>query len=73
LLTVPTMKRAARSADRLRSCGSSAGENETFVGEEDLLRSRGVALEVLQNPTCIDLMRRFVSDHPGLWSEDIGR
>ena len=50
-----------------------AGENETFVGEEDLLRSRGVALEVLQDPACIDLMRRFIRDHPGLWSEDIGR
>jgi creatinine deaminase len=50
-----------------------AGENETFVGEEVLLRSRGVALEVLQDPACIDLMRRFIRDHPGLWSEDIGR
>ena len=50
-----------------------AGENETFVGEEVLLRSRGVALEVLQDPTCIDLMRRFIRDHPELWSEDIGR
>ena len=50
-----------------------AGENETFAGEEVLLRSRGVALEVLQDPTCIDLMRRFIRDHPGLWSEDIGR
>jgi cytosine/creatinine deaminase len=49
------------------------GENQTFVGEEDLLRSRGVALEVLQDPACIDLMRRFIRDHPGLWSEDIGR
>ena len=50
-----------------------AGENETFVGEEVLLRSRGVALEVLQDPTCIELMRRFIRDHPELWSEDIGR
>ena len=49
------------------------GENQTFVGEEDLLRSRGVALDVLQDPTCIDLMRRFIRDHPELWSEDIGR
>src|SRR4051812_38591433 len=49
------------------------GENQTFAGEEDLLRSRGVALEVLQDPTCIDLMRRFIRDHPELWSEDIGR
>ena len=50
-----------------------AGENETFVGEEVLLRSRGVALEVLQDPTCIELMRRFIRDHPELWNEDIGR
>jgi len=50
-----------------------AGENQTFLGEEDLLRSRGVALEVLQDPACIDLMRRFIRDHPELWSEDIGR
>jgi len=50
-----------------------AGENEAFVGEEDLLRSRGIVLEVLQDPTCIDLLRRFIRDHAGLWSEDIGR
>ena len=49
-----------------------AGENQTFLGEEDLLRSRGVALDVLQDPTCIDLMRRFIRDHPELWNEDIG-
>ena len=49
------------------------GENQTFVGEEALLRSRGVTLDVLQDPRCIDLMRRFIRDHPGLWSEDIGR
>ena len=48
------------------------GENQTFVGEEDLLRSRGVALEVRQDPACIALMRRFIRDHPELWSEDIG-
>ena len=49
------------------------GENETFVGEEDLLRSRGVVVDVLQDPTCIDMMRRFIRDHPELWNEDIGR
>jgi cytosine/creatinine deaminase len=49
------------------------GENQTFVGEEGLLRSRGVVLEVLQDPTCIDLMRRFIRDYPELWNEDIGR
>jgi cytosine deaminase len=49
------------------------GENQTFLGEEALLRSRGVDLEVLQDPACIDLMRRFIRDHPELWNEDIGR
>jgi cytosine/creatinine deaminase len=49
------------------------GENQTFTGEEALLRSRGVVFEVLQDPTCIDLMRRFIRDHPALWGEDIGR
>ena len=49
------------------------GENQTFVGEEALLRSRGVALEVLEDPVCIDLMRRFIRDYPQLWNEDIGR
>jgi cytosine deaminase len=49
------------------------GENQTFAGEEDLLRSRGVTLEVLQDPACIGLMQRFIRDHPELWNEDIGR
>src|SRR4029453_4980369 len=40
------------------------GKNRTFLGEEDLVRSRGVALEVLQDPTCIDLMQRFIRAHP---------
>jgi cytosine deaminase len=48
------------------------GENQTFVGEEDLLRSRGVALEVLQDSTCIQMMSRFIRAHPDLWNEDIG-
>jgi cytosine/creatinine deaminase len=48
------------------------GENRTFLGEEDLLRSRGVALEVLQDAACIRLMTRFIQDHPRLWNEDIG-
>lgn len=49
------------------------GENNTFMGEEELLRSRGVKLEVLQNETCISLMRNFIKNNPELWSEDIGR
>ena len=48
------------------------GENQTFVGEEALLRSRGVRVDVLQDPTCVQLMRRFIDAHPELWNEDIG-
>jgi len=48
------------------------GENVTFRGEEDLLRDRGVAVDVLQDSRCIELMRRFISAHPTLWNEDIG-
>jgi cytosine deaminase len=48
------------------------GENQTFMGEEALLRSRGVAVEVLQDATCIRLMAEFIHAHPELWREDIG-
>lgn len=48
------------------------GENQTFLGEEGLLRNRGVVVEVVQDPRCIDLMTRFIREHPGLWNEDIG-
>jgi creatinine deaminase len=48
------------------------GENQTFLGEEKLLRSRGVLVEVLQDETCIRMMRDFIRAHPALWSEDIG-
>jgi creatinine deaminase len=48
------------------------GENRTFMGEEDLLRSRGVTVDVLQDETCIRLMREFIAAHPELWNEDIG-
>ena len=48
------------------------GENRTFMGEEALLRSRGVQVEVLQDEECIALMRRFIADRPELWNEDIG-
>ena len=48
------------------------GENKTFLGEEKLLASRGVALEVRQDPTCIRLMTEFIRTHPELWNEDIG-
>lgn len=48
------------------------GENRTFLGEEELLRSRGVRVEVLQDEACIGLMRRFIEESPDLWNEDIG-
>ncbi|HYL20676.1 MAG TPA: nucleoside deaminase [Gemmatimonadales bacterium] len=48
------------------------GENRTFVGEEELLRSRGVELAVMQDQRCIRLMEEFISAHPTLWNEDIG-
>lgn len=48
------------------------GENRTFLGEEEWLRSRGVALEVVQDETCIALMREFIAAEPRLWNEDIG-
>jgi cytosine deaminase len=48
------------------------GENQTFVGDEQLLRSRGVSVVVLQDAACIDLMSRFIRAHPDLWNEDIG-
>src|SRR3954470_17456093 len=48
------------------------GENQTFMGEEELLKGRGVAIEVLQDPRCIELMRKFIAERPELWNEDIG-
>ncbi len=48
------------------------GENQTFQGPEDYLRSRGVELVILDDPACIQLMRDFIAARPELWSEDIG-
>ena len=48
------------------------GENETFVGAEDLLRARGVEVVNLRSQECVELMRAFIADHPELWDEDIG-
>ena len=48
------------------------GENLTFLGEEEFLRSRGVQVEVLQEESCISLMRDFIAAKPELWNEDIG-
>ena len=49
------------------------GENQTFAGEEQWLRSRGVRVDVLQDERCVRLMREFIAARPELWSEDIGR
>ena len=49
------------------------GENRTFQGPEDYLRSRGVRLEILDDKECSALMRDFIASHPTLWDEDIGR
>ena len=48
------------------------GENHTFLGEETLLRGRGVTVEVLDDARCRDLMARFIQANPALWAEDIG-
>jgi len=48
------------------------GENETFVGGEDYLRSRGVEVVNLESEACKQLMRDFIHDHPEIWNEDIG-
>ena len=49
------------------------GENRSFLGEEDLLRSRGVRVDVAQDERCVQLMRDFITAHANLWYEDIGR
>lgn len=48
------------------------GENRTFLGEEDLLRSRGVEVTVLDDDRCVTMMEAFIAEHPDLWNEDIG-
>lgn len=48
------------------------GENQTFMGEEAWLRSRGVDVTVLQDSVCIDLMQTFITNNPEIWHEDIG-
>lgn len=49
------------------------GENKTFQGPEEYVRSRGVELEILNDAECIKLMEDFISNHPTLWNEDIGK
>ena len=48
------------------------GENRTFLGEEELLSSRGVEVVVVNSPECYELMATFIREQPGLWNEDIG-
>ena len=48
------------------------GENRTFLGAEDLLKSKGVDVVVLQNDECIEMMETFIEQNPNLWNEDIG-
>lgn len=48
------------------------GENKTFQGPERYVQSRGVKIEILQDKKCIELMEKFIREHPELWNEDIG-
>ena len=48
------------------------GENQTFQGAEDLLRARGVVLEIVDDPQCVELMQEFIARRPEVWNEDIG-
>lgn len=48
------------------------GENETFMGDEELLRNLGVSLTVINDSTCKELMKTFIANHPEEWNEDIG-
>lgn len=48
------------------------GENQTFMGDEELLRQRGVEVQVVQDPECIAMMERFIEQQPNVWNEDIG-
>jgi len=48
------------------------GENQTFIGPEEYVQSRGITLEVMNNQECIDMMNSFIEKEPTLWNEDIG-
>ena len=48
------------------------GENKTFLGDEELLKSRGMEVEVVNDETCIQMMNDFIEKNPELWNEDIG-
>ncbi len=49
------------------------GENKTFKGPEEYVKSRGVNLEIVDNQECIDIMKTFIEKSPILWNEDIGK
>jgi cytosine/creatinine deaminase len=49
------------------------GENVNFQGPEDYVRSRGVELTIANDPECIEMMARFIKEHPSVWNEDIGK
>ena len=48
------------------------GEHQSFMGEESLLRGRGVQVDVVNHKGCLELMQRFIREHPAIWNEDIG-
>jgi cytosine/creatinine deaminase len=48
------------------------GENKTFAGAEQYMRSQGIQVDVVQDPECIELMTAFIRENPALWNEDIG-
>jgi len=48
------------------------GENQTFMGEEEWLKSKGINVEVVNNAECINMMQSFIENHPEIWNEDIG-
>ncbi|MFZ0491891.1 MAG: nucleoside deaminase [Acidimicrobiia bacterium] len=49
------------------------GEHRTFLGPEEYLRSRGIDVDVIDNPSCVAMMEEFIATKPDLWSEDIGK
>ncbi len=49
------------------------GENQTYVGDEEVLSAHGVELEVLQDEICMEMMHEFIEEYPELWNEDIGK
>lgn len=49
------------------------GENRSFQGPEDYLRARGVQLDIVDDPDCVQILQQFIAANPALWHEDIGR